>query len=156
VENPAAGAAIGAGIQAAQSVVEHGAQAVVTRNVGPDAFNVFRSAGAPIYLFGGGTVREAIEAFKSGELQSMADANVQASMGMVMGHAMGRGMGMRRCTWGATPPVPSSSAPPATGPIPSRKEKIAALKEMAADLRRQLAETVFVDEARCAGCGLVW
>jgi predicted Fe-Mo cluster-binding NifX family protein len=94
VENPAINAAGGAGIQAAQFVVECGAQAVVTGNMGPNAFNVFQSAGVPIYLFGGGTVREAVEAFKSGELQSIADANVQAHAGMGMGRGMGRGIGM--------------------------------------------------------------
>ena len=62
VENPAIGASGGAGIQAAQLVVERGAQAVVTGNMGPNAFSVFQSAGVPIYLFGGGTVREAAEA----------------------------------------------------------------------------------------------
>ena len=62
VENPALGTASGAGIQAAQFVIERGAQAVVTGNVGPNAFNVFQSAGVPIYLSGGGTVREMAEA----------------------------------------------------------------------------------------------
>jgi predicted Fe-Mo cluster-binding NifX family protein len=76
LENPAIGAPSGAGIQAAQLVAGHGAEAVVTGNVGPIAFNVFRSAGVPIYCFGGGTVREAVEAFKAGALQSAGDANV--------------------------------------------------------------------------------
>lgn len=47
VENPAANAAGGAGIRAAQFVVERGAQAVVTGNVGPNASQVFESAGVP-------------------------------------------------------------------------------------------------------------
>jgi predicted Fe-Mo cluster-binding NifX family protein len=70
VENPAVGAPGGAGIQAAQFVVERGAQAAVTGNMGPNAFNVLQSAGIPIYLFGGGTVRQAVEAFKAGQLQA--------------------------------------------------------------------------------------
>jgi len=150
VENPAINAAGGAGIQAAQFVVERGARAVVTGNVGPNAFNVFQSAGVPIYPFGGGTVREAAEAFRVGELQSIADANVQAGMGvgggrrMGMGRGMGRGigMGMGRRAGGAFPPTPP---PPPTGivaPAPSREEEIASLKDMAGELRKQLAEVV--------------
>jgi len=62
VENPAINAAGGAGIQAAQFVVERGAQAVVTGNMGPSAFNVLQAADVPIYLFGGGRVGEAASA----------------------------------------------------------------------------------------------
>jgi predicted Fe-Mo cluster-binding NifX family protein len=68
VENPAVAAAGGAGIQAAQFVVERGAQAVVTGSVGPNASDVFQAAGVPVYLFGGGTVRQAAEAYQAGQL----------------------------------------------------------------------------------------
>jgi predicted Fe-Mo cluster-binding NifX family protein len=157
-ENPAIAAPGGAGIQAAQFVVERGAQAVVTGNVGPNAFNVFQSAGVPIYPFSGGTVREAAEAFRVGELQSIADANVQAGVGMGrgrgigMGRGMGRGigrgmgrgigMGMDRRAGGAFPPTPP---PPPTGtvaPAPSREAEIASLKNMAGELRKQLADVM--------------
>jgi predicted Fe-Mo cluster-binding NifX family protein len=108
VANPAIGAASGAGIRAAQFVIEHGAQALVTGNVGPNAFSVFQSAGITIYPFGGGTVRRAVEAFETGQLQSIADATAQAgqgmgpgmdldprpSMGIGRGQRLGRGMGM--------------------------------------------------------------
>jgi predicted Fe-Mo cluster-binding NifX family protein len=136
VENPAINAAGGAGIQAAQFVVERGAQAVVTANVGPNAFNVFQSAGVPIYLFGGGTVREAVAAFRSGRLQSTADANVQAHAGMGMGRGMGRGMGMGRRAGGVFPQTPPA------GPVPSQEEEIASLKDVAGGLREQLAEVM--------------
>jgi hypothetical protein len=110
---------------------------VVTGNVGPNAFNVFQSAGVPIYLFGGGTVREAVEAFKSGRLQSIADANVQAGRGV--GGGMGRRMGMGR---GAVAPLTQASSPPAPVPAGSREEDIAALQETAGDLQKQLAEVM--------------
>ena len=110
VENPAMGAASGAGIQAAQFVVRQGARAVVTGNLGPNACDVLQSAGVPVYLFGGGTVRQAAEAFKSGRLQSIAGATTQAGAGMGAGAepagqtgggpqwsvGMGRGMGRGR------------------------------------------------------------
>ena len=143
VPNPAISASGGAGIQAAQFIIEQGAQAVLTGNVGPNAFNVFQAAGVPIYLLGGGTVREAVEAYKSGQLRSVGGANVQAHAGMGIGggRGMGRGMGMGggrgmgRSAWGGTPPAPPAS-------IPSREDEIAALSQTAADLRRQLAEVM--------------
>src|SRR5690554_2371286 len=69
LENPAINAPGGAGIQAAQFIVEQKAQAVITGNVGPNAFNVLNAAGVGVYPFGGDTVRQAVEAFKAGELQ---------------------------------------------------------------------------------------
>jgi predicted Fe-Mo cluster-binding NifX family protein len=137
VENPAVAAAGGAGIQAAQFVVEHGARAVVTGNVGPNAFNIFQPANVPVYLFSGGTVRQAVEAYKAGQLPAAGGASGPAHAGMGMGRGMGRGMGMGRQAQGAVPPTP----PPATL-APAREEEIADLKNMAGDLRRQLAEVM--------------
>ena len=137
VENPAIGAPGGAGIQAAQFVVERGAQAVVTGNTGPNAFNVLQSAKVPVYLFGGGTVREAVEAYKAGRLSVAGGASAQAHTGMGMGRGMGRGMGMGMGRGAAVPPTPF--APPAA-PAGSQEEEMAALREMAGGLRKQLAE----------------
>lgn len=124
-ENPALAAAGGAGIQAAQFVIEKGAQAVVSGNVGPNAFQVFQSAGVPVHLFGGGTVRDAVESFKAGRLPAASGATVpeHAGMGRRMGRGMGQGMGRRAAAAG-----------------PSREEEIAQLKQAAADLRQRLAE----------------
>ena len=94
IANPAVSAGGGAGIQAAQFVVGRGAQAVVTGNAGPNAFGVFQAAGVPVYLFGGGTVREAIEAYKEGTLSPASGASVSAHTGM--GRGRGRGLGRRR------------------------------------------------------------
>jgi predicted Fe-Mo cluster-binding NifX family protein len=90
IANPAVSAGGGAGVQAAQFVIERGAQAVVTGNVGPNAFGVFRAGGIPVYLFKEGTVQQAVEAYKAGRLPPIADATVSAHAGM------GRGMGRRR------------------------------------------------------------
>ena len=144
VGNPAVAAGGGAGIQAAQFVIERGAQAVVTGNVGPNAFNVFQAANVPIYVFAGGTVREAVEMCKAGRLQSVGGASAQAGMGMGRGMGRGRGrgmgMGMGRRAQGAVPPPPPPMAPVA--PAPSREEETATLKEMAGDMRKQLAEVM--------------
>jgi len=74
VNNPAAAAGGGAGIQAAQLIVEHGAQAVISGNVGPNAFNVLQAANLPVYTFNGGTVRQAVEAYKEGQLNAINKA----------------------------------------------------------------------------------
>jgi predicted Fe-Mo cluster-binding NifX family protein len=140
VENSAANAAGGAGIQAAQFAVGAGAEAVISGNLGPNAFNVFQAAGIPCYLFGGGTVREAVEALKSGKLSSAGGANVAAHAGMRsgagggrgggrgMGMGMGRGLGM--------------SAAPAAPVEDTRAKEVAELRGMAGDLRKQLAEVM--------------
>jgi predicted Fe-Mo cluster-binding NifX family protein len=95
IQNPAVSAPGGAGIQAAQFVIERGAQAVVTGNVGPNAFGVFRSAGMPVFLLGSGTVRNALEAYNKGLLESTGGANVAAHSGTT-GGGMGRGRGLGR------------------------------------------------------------
>lgn len=69
VENPAADAHGGAGIQAAQFVVDQGVEAVITGRVGPKAMDVLKAADIPIYIFHGDTPRRALEAFRAGKLK---------------------------------------------------------------------------------------
>jgi predicted Fe-Mo cluster-binding NifX family protein len=87
----------------------------VTGNVGPNAFQVLQSVGVPVYLFSGGTVRQAVEAYKAGTLPATGGASRPA-------HA---GIGQR-----------------ATTPATSREEEIAALVETARELRKQVAEVM--------------
>ena len=122
-DNPAIAASGGAGIQAGQFVVSRGVEAVITGNVGPNAFDVLQTAGVPIYLFNGGTVREAAESFKAGKLSTTGDATAAEHSGM-------RGGGRRR-----------SVAAPAPQPQP-QKEDLTALKEKVKSLRKQLAEVM--------------
>ncbi|PIE69503.1 MAG: hypothetical protein CSA21_02425 [Deltaproteobacteria bacterium] len=67
----------GAGIQTAQNVAATGATAVITGNVGPKAFAALKQGQITMYLFSNGTVAQAIEAYKKGELTPTADANKQ-------------------------------------------------------------------------------
>lgn len=90
IDNPALSSSGGAGVQAAQFVIERGAQAVVTGNVGPNAYGVFQAAQIPVYLFGEGTVGLAVEAYKAGRLRSATGATVAQHSGL------GRGAGRRR------------------------------------------------------------
>jgi predicted Fe-Mo cluster-binding NifX family protein len=94
IANPALAAGGGAGVQAAQFVVEQGAQAIVTGNVGPNAFGVLQTAGLQVYLGQVGTVGQAVEAYKAGQLSTVSSATGPAHTGMR--RETGRGMGQRR------------------------------------------------------------
>lgn len=93
--NPALDAGGGAGIQAAQYVVDAGAAAIVTGMVGPNAYRVLAEAGVAVHTFDGGTVRQAVEAFKAGRLPVVTapSAPAHAGMGAMGGQGMGRGTG---------------------------------------------------------------
>lgn len=70
-------AAQGAGVQAAQSVVNRGVDWVISGNMGPKAFTALKAAGVKIASWSDGTVAEAIELIKQGELKEIAEANVE-------------------------------------------------------------------------------
>jgi predicted Fe-Mo cluster-binding NifX family protein len=142
VPNPAMNQGGGAGIQAAQFVVEHGAQAVLTGNLGPNAFDVLEAAGVPGYLVPEDTIRQVVEAFKAGQVQPLGGANVAAHAGMGSGaglgaaRGMGRGMGMGQR--GGFQPVAPAPPPSEAAPDP----ELAQLRETLKELRQQLAETM--------------
>jgi predicted Fe-Mo cluster-binding NifX family protein len=72
-------AAQGAGIQAAQNVINAGADAVVTGNCGPKAFQVLQAAGIKIYHTSEHkTVADALKAVLEEKLQEADSANVEA------------------------------------------------------------------------------
>jgi predicted Fe-Mo cluster-binding NifX family protein len=67
----------GAGIQAGKTIVDNKADAVITGNCGPKAFNVLSAAGVKIFIGAKGTVRESIERYKNDELQAANNPNVE-------------------------------------------------------------------------------
>ncbi len=69
-------AAQGAGIQAAETVVRLGAEAVISGNVGPKAFRALSAAGVKVFLTPGGSGAAALDRFKNGELKETKEANV--------------------------------------------------------------------------------
>lgn len=95
---------------------------MLTGSLGPNAFDVFQAAGISGYLISGGSVHQAVEAFKAGRLQPMGAANVPAHDGI------GRG---RQQT-----PNPGAQAPS------GREAQLAELRETLKRLRQQLAETM--------------
>jgi len=66
--NPALSAPGGAGVQAAQTILQHGVEAVIAPSLGPNAFRVIQAAGIPAYRMQGATVREVVAAFNAGQL----------------------------------------------------------------------------------------
>jgi predicted Fe-Mo cluster-binding NifX family protein len=71
-------AAQGAGIQAAQTVAQTGAQALITGHTGPKAFKVLKTAGIVIYHSSAQTVKDALDALEKGLLQPADDADVDS------------------------------------------------------------------------------
>ena len=70
-------AAQGAGIQAAQTIVKAGAQALVTGHCGPKAFRVLEAAGVKVYNTDAPTIVEALARFRAGRLTEAMAANVE-------------------------------------------------------------------------------
>jgi predicted Fe-Mo cluster-binding NifX family protein len=143
--NPAMSAPGGAGIQAAQFAVSKGVSAVLTGNVGPNAFNVLQAAGVTMYPVSGGSVREAVEALKSGRLQpvSGATSGMGGGMGRGMGGGTGRGggRGMGRGMGGGVGMGASAWIPPQAPPVTASKptaEELSELKGLAQSLKEQL------------------
>lgn len=91
LDNPNIDAAGGAGIQTSQMVVDRGAEAVLTGNVGPNAYKVLDAAGIRVYTGASGTAAEALADFKSGKLGSAGSATVEEKFGMGSGGAGGAG-----------------------------------------------------------------
>jgi predicted Fe-Mo cluster-binding NifX family protein len=75
----------GAGIQSAQSLAHQGIGAVLTGNCGPNAHQTLTAAGIDVVVGCGGTVREAVEEFKAGQLHRAASPNVPNHSGTIGG-----------------------------------------------------------------------
>jgi predicted Fe-Mo cluster-binding NifX family protein len=74
VNNAATAASGGAGIVAAQAVVEKGVQAVITGSVGPNAISVLQAAQIAIYQGQAVSVRENIALYRKTALERIAVA----------------------------------------------------------------------------------
>jgi len=66
----------GAGIQAAQKVIDNGADVLVSGHCGPKAFRALSAAGVKVYLAPEGTVDQAVDAFQQGGLEEALAADV--------------------------------------------------------------------------------
>jgi len=160
LENSSAMAAGGAGISTGQMIASKGVEAVLTGNCGPNAYQVLSAAGLQVITGVTGKVRDAIQAYKSGQFQATSQPTVEAHFGMGatpgmgagtgfgmggggmgrgMGRGMGGGMGMGRGMGGGMgagmmPPV--SPAPQPASP----EQELEALKAQSQALAQQLTE----------------
>ena len=70
-------AAQGAGIQSAANLVNAGCDVLISGHCGPKAFAALSKAGVQVFTMRSGTVSEAVEAFRRGELEQLAVADVE-------------------------------------------------------------------------------
>lgn len=82
VGNPNIESMGGAGIQSAQLVASKQIKAVLTGNIGPNAFQALQAAGIEIFTGASGVVKEAIEKYKKGEFKAVTDPTVGSKSGM--------------------------------------------------------------------------
>jgi predicted Fe-Mo cluster-binding NifX family protein len=162
--NEAIAAPGGAGIQAAQTVVNKGVDVLISGNIGPNAFQVLSTAGVKIATGAYGTVKEAVEMYENGRLSETGISTVAThagvgagvgtgagfGMGMGMGGGRGggrgRGMGMGRgMGLGMQQPMPSQPQPQPQAPqapiMPrTKEEELEQLSNMASRLEKDLEE----------------
>ena len=107
----------GVGIQSASFIISKGVKAVLTGNCGPKAMQTFEAGEVEVFTGQTGTVKEAVERYKNGNLRPSAEATVAEKSGLNesgaagyyqapgVGRCMGgtgRGMGMGRGMGGGT------------------------------------------------------
>ena len=74
IQNGAVNASGGAGIQAAQTLLDNKAEVVITGNVGPNAWDILAAAGVKVYRSNPATVENALKSWKAGELEPIKQA----------------------------------------------------------------------------------
>jgi predicted Fe-Mo cluster-binding NifX family protein len=73
--NSAAGSQGGAGIKAAQLLVDHGVHALLTPRCGENAADVLQSADIQIYKTSSSSIQANIEAYKDSKLETLTDVH---------------------------------------------------------------------------------
>lgn len=123
----------GAGISTAQMVANMGVQVVLTGNCGPNAYQTLSAGGIQVITGVSGSVKEAIEGYKTGKFQAISGPSVGAHSGMGGGRGMGMGGGMggggRGMGMGPAGPIPQAQSP---------QQEMEILKQQTDMLRQQL------------------
>jgi len=147
----------GAGIQSAQFVASKGAKAVITGNCGPNAVRTLNAANTKIIVGQSGTVRDVIEKYRKGLLNTTSEANVAdhygssgassgsgtyggAGMGTGRG-GMGGGMGGGRGMGMGGGGIGSGWSPadqPQNAAASLKDEELSFLRNQTEELRRQI------------------
>ena len=74
VENTARDASEGAGIKAAQLMIDNGVEAVITGSLGPKASKVLEEAGVRSYVGVSGNIKDVLERYREGRLETSSGA----------------------------------------------------------------------------------
>ena len=82
IQNPNVSGMGGVGVQSGQFMSEKQVKAVLTGNVGPNAFRTLQTAEIDIITGISGSVKEAVEKYKSGGLKPTDDPSVDSKFGM--------------------------------------------------------------------------
>ena len=82
VENPNVALGGGAGIQSGQLMAAKNVKFVLTGNCGPNAHETLSAAGIGVIPGCSGTVRDAVERFKAGQLNTASEPTVASHSGM--------------------------------------------------------------------------
>ncbi|HHU76272.1 MAG TPA: dinitrogenase iron-molybdenum cofactor biosynthesis protein [Firmicutes bacterium] len=93
--NPSVGASGGAGVQAAQFIIDQGADVLLTGNVGPKALAALSTSGIKIYTGISGSVADSFSQYQQEKLTPITDSTVPQHFGM-RGGGGGRGGGRGR------------------------------------------------------------
>jgi predicted Fe-Mo cluster-binding NifX family protein len=162
MDNAGAMAGGGAGVTAAQAVVDKGIQALLTGNCGPNAYEVLSSAGIQLITGVSGKIREVVENYSAGKYQASSQANVPdhfgmgaapasqggfgmgrgggrgRGMGRGMGGGMGRGMGVR--SEKISSPDPATRQPSTERELEELKTQSQAIARQLSDIQRRIDE----------------
>jgi len=87
IENKGQMSGGGAGIAAAQQIIDEDVDVVITGNMGPNAFNLFKNSDIKVYRCGSIKVETAVQLFKEGKLEELTQAG-PAHSGVDMGAGM--------------------------------------------------------------------
>ena len=82
IKNPNVEGMGGVGIQAGQLMAEKDVKAVLTGNVGPNAFSTLQAAGIQVITGVSGSVKDAIKKYKEGGFKSIGGPSVDSKFGM--------------------------------------------------------------------------
>jgi predicted Fe-Mo cluster-binding NifX family protein len=84
----------GAGIAAAQQIIDKDVNVVITGNMGPNAFNLFKDSDIKVYRSGSIKIETAVQLFKEGKLNELNQAGpAHAGMGIGAGRGFRGGIG---------------------------------------------------------------
>jgi len=82
IQNPSIDSMGGAGIQSGQLVASKGVKAVLTGNVGPNAFQTLQAAKTDVIIGLSGSIKEVIEKYKKGEIKPIQGPSVGSKFGI--------------------------------------------------------------------------